>query len=518
MIELRIRLSQPEIPFSVPRAAVASISRLPSANPESESTLVSDFAESTSDGPPSGGIVSEIPIPGGTTDSYAAFKVTPGRYAISAHLPSGERILKEVEVGDLTGPALIVEISPQRSVKDNLLEAWDSFRVDRPWALKGERLVAALKQHGLVEAVGDWGGQTIPEPERGSFFKFAAQALSGTSGRTLTRAAAEFVKSLVDDKVEVWRIRSPSRALSSAPPPPPRVAKPGRFSAQTAWDVLLKMTQAPVVSSYSALVKESGHTALGRIAREREPPVFIDDRGQLYVYKFTSSAPTMQNYERSYALVSGRETLELVVLPSPWLSYDSEDARALELTVDARATTTSFRTATAVDDPFVNPALEAFLRGTPRLAQNLIDSAKVLLHGRSRNPFAACVGAFVLMSATADDQIAKSVPWETWISELCDEYPWLPEAPILQARRLLRFRRTSSDVAHAAALYRQAYYRGLPFLTVAFQWLDTGFTAVRGVSKEVDALASRVAMLAARLNLEQPFTTVRLEPSSVWSE
>ena len=93
------------------------------------------------------------------------------------------------------------------------------------------------------------------------------------------------------------------------------------------------------------------------------------------------------------------------------------------------------------------------------------DLAKDLLHDKVDNPWAAAIGAYVLMRG------GQLVRLRSWIERLDNDYPWLPDGTLLHAWTLLRL---ETAVDRSCSLFLAAHERGTPIYSQGLRLLLDG--------------------------------------------
>ncbi len=95
------------------------------------------------------------------------------------------------------------------------------------------------------------------------------------------------------------------------------------------------------------------------------------------------------------------------------------------------------------------------------------DLAKDLLYDKVDNPWAAAIGAYVLMRGGQLDRLRR------WIERLDRDYPWLPDGTLLHAWTLLRLDNESA-FDRSCALFLAAHQRGTPVYSQGLRLLLDG--------------------------------------------
>ncbi|MFG2874134.1 hypothetical protein ACGFYU_03860 [Streptomyces sp. NPDC048337] len=179
-----------------------------------------------------------------------------------------------------------------------------------------------------------------------------------------------------------------------------------------------------------------GDPVSGRIARGEplvlpQPDVLGEEVSPLY--RFGPSGPVGvpggQPGERQFLLVEAAGSVRLVTLPLPWGSSQ------VEVLVNLRQSPTGSAVAIAVRDPAVGAGLAYMSQGALDMAAKLFTDVEEMLYSKFENPLAAAAGAYVLIGT---DHTRAETYWDPWLERLADSFPWISDGAILRAVRLLR--------------------------------------------------------------------------------
>uniref|UniRef100_A0AAU2JJR4 Uncharacterized protein n=1 Tax=Streptomyces sp. NBC_00049 TaxID=2903617 RepID=A0AAU2JJR4_9ACTN len=133
--------------------------------------------------------------------------------------------------------------------------------------------------------------------------------------------------------------------------------------------------------------------------------------------------------ERQFLLVEAAGSLRLVTLPLPW------GATEVEVLVNLRQSPTGSAVAVAVRDPAVGAGLAYMAQGALDTAARLFTDVEAMLYSKFQNPLAAAAGSYVLIGT---DHSRGETYWDPWLERLDEGFPWLADGAILRATRLLR--------------------------------------------------------------------------------
>lgn len=173
------------------------------------------------------------------------------------------------------------------------------------------------------------------------------------------------------------------------------------------------------------------------------------------------------------------------------------DARLLMLPGDCVAIGVSLERGERTDRAGV-PQLRVVVRTRSPQAESLLglltagqfagatDLAKDLLYEKVDNPWAAAIGAYVLMRG---GQLGRL---RSWIERLDIDFPWLPDGTLLHAWTLLRLENESA-FDHSCALFLAAHQRGTPVYSQGLRLLLDGLKLACQRRPDDDALAAALA-------------------------
>ncbi|NWF28707.1 hypothetical protein HW130_20990 [Streptomyces sp. PKU-EA00015] len=161
------------------------------------------------------------------------------------------------------------------------------------------------------------------------------------------------------------------------------------------------------------------------------PDVSVDAVTPLYRFGPNGpvAAPDVPVGERQFLVVEAAGSVRLVTLPLPWGN------REIEVLVNLRQSPTGSAVAVTVRDPAVGAGLAYMSQGALDTAAQLFTDVEGMLHSKFRNPLGAAAGAYVLVGT---DHSAGETHWDPWLERLAEGFPWLSDGAILRAVRLLR--------------------------------------------------------------------------------
>ncbi|MGO7446516.1 hypothetical protein ACC668_17715 [Rhizobium ruizarguesonis] len=208
---------------------------------------------------------------------------------------------------------------------------------------------------------------------------------------------------------------------------------------------------------------------------------------------------------RTYAAISGSTGTRLVAIPWPWGDSARVEGRvpfellALEENGELRC------------DPVLRDGqwsgLVAYLNsGRVDLAGEILSQASDALFEKFRNPLAAAVGGYVLLSSKQVDAESR---WPDWLNNLAERFPFLPDGLILRARWLLAQNR-ADYLEEAHALLYESYERGIPYFTTGVVWLIEGLEQTSVECSTCREILRNVRGVARSMDLSQAFTSVSI--------
>jgi hypothetical protein len=210
-----------------------------------------------------------------------------------------------------------------------------------------------------------------------------------------------------------------------------------------------------------------------------------------------------------------RQDAEQVLIPvSGWRSVDGTEV-STELVVNA----TNRSVSTTVADPVFAPLLAYLAAGqSAKAAHTLGDMPLDFLYAKLRNPFAAAAGAYVLVQSRRSETSESQPRWRSWIHNLAERFPMLPDGAILEGWMRLHQEDQGSGIENSRALemFLQAFHRGVPHFTAGLRMLLDGLlffdeASLSGMQLDTfrDALRT-VRQWATWVDPSEPFTTLHV--------
>lgn len=412
-------------------------------------------------------LVEKVPAPVGSDPGlYRSLDLAPGRYELTAHMPSGELMSQTVDLSEQPGGTDVVlrgAHSPHEWLSWQHLFGNVAGRADFD-LLSGATRSAVLKAPGSYATYGG-------EPE----------------------SAAQLAAAL-------WLV----------PPAPldPVWQRLDAWLAQLAPGRLLDPAQLfpPGAESRDVQLLRDPPYAVARLERG----VAAGDR-------------------RSYLLCSQGSEAILCAMPYPWTQSGGEGEALVEaiIAIDEEGVETSslgepgWSVRPSVRDRRVGSVLSYFSSGDAVSARELLGPARELLFEKMANPMAAAGGGYVLVDEWIRDSSqfggGSDSRWISWIDNLSQKFPWLPDGAVLQGWLALRRRDRPPDLAQARSALLHAERRGLPLYAAGVRQLSDGLMLLANEARrngapdpEVDEAMARVRRLAWQVDPRQTFTCVRL--------
>jgi hypothetical protein len=423
-------------------------------------------------------LVEKVSVPiGQNSSSYRSVDLAPGRYELTAYMPSGELLSQSLDLAEQPGDVDVVlrgELSPHE---------WLSWQ-----HLLGN--VVGLKD--LNQHISTGSAVLIKPP--GSY-----AVLGGTEGHAEHAEHAEITAKLwlvpsapidpVWPRLDSWLAQlAPGKPLDPAQIFPPDAEERG-----------VQIINDP---PYAAARLDLG--------------VHVGDR-------------------RAYLVCSRGSEAILCAMPYPWMQSDGSgeaqveasiaiDVEGLESNLIENGLTEEpgWSVRPGVRDRQLGSVLSYLSSGEAASARELIQPARELLFEKTMNPMAAAGGGYVLVDEWVRDssQAGSDSRWHSWIDNLANWFPWLPDGAILQGWLALRRRDQPPDLAKARSALLQAERHGIPLYTAGVRRLSDGLMLLANEARgsgspdaEIDGAMARVRRLAWQVDPRQPFTCVRLMSS-----
>jgi hypothetical protein len=278
------------------------------------------------------------------------------------------------------------------------------------------------------------------------------------------------------------------------------------------------LAPAPALDPWKALadLASDGHELTRRLnsgSPTRPIPLYTRDpiRAVYRVVHGSSSATGAtalgSPLRRDYVAIPQGDTVELVVLPTPWINVATGQESIVEIFVQQGVSVSDFATSISVRDERLGVLLGYLSSGALGAAREIADTARDTLYGKTMNELAAAAGAYAMVGTATDSKVHE---WHGWVGNLANWFQWLPDGAIQQGRLLLQLRRNTKDFDDARKSLKDAYRRGLPFYSLGVRWLLEGLERIAPKDPEAEAMLDNVRALAWRIHPQSPFTILQL--------
>jgi hypothetical protein len=121
------------------------------------------------------------------------------------------------------------------------------------------------------------------------------------------------------------------------------------------------------------------------------------------------------------------------------------------------------------------------------------------------NPLAAIAGSLAAVATGRPDD--AGIP-ESWLHNLANWFPGLPDGPVILAKRLLSQGESDARRADAKLRLLDAYRRGIPIYSLSVDWLAHGLAAF-GDDPDTVGPATEARRVAQLTDPRRAFTVLR---------
>jgi hypothetical protein len=323
-------------------------------------------------------------------------------------------------------------------------------------------------------------GETLPVPlqsvQHSPHEWLGMQYLVGNieSEETLTRLMAK--RATVPGS-----IGSPRYILAQSEPPAVRLSKDGSsLGCATAWKTI-----------FSPAAKD---------VPPKKRPYRWDPNYATWLYRVRST-----HSGRLLAHVEWFDERYAVCLPLPWTTVRTNHHASAEIMVGIEPIENKIRIGVVIADPDFAPMAGWMTATTLPKAVIAFEQARDLLFGKMAHPLGATAGAYVLLAAGKRDDDS----WHSWIDNLTNWFPNIPDGAILKGSMRLRFPKNKNSLVEAKASLLEAFDRGIPYYSAGISWLLDGLTQFADDPGVADKL-KLVHRVALRLDMSQAFTVIRI--------
>lgn len=455
-------------------------------------------------------IVKDVVIPAsGTID----VPLNAGSYTVQLTMPSGRIIEESCDLADgqelpmLFAPTLEDErgFSLQESASTNVAQVLDNVVQARSWEKAAEAILGKLpvemqsevRGSDLMRSLGDKTERELTRlrdrlasPAKDGGLRKQGEVLVSALARSVLKAALRDV--LPDEKVDAT-----TEAVDYA------------AAASDDLKIGLKLGELrplPDRDIWLELASGDAADALASPWTKAPPPA---ERDAAYLWRLERGFDAPQSRPIGLAK-DGEGGFELLSIPAPWFCAAGHEFSPIDILIDSSICGAA-KSSIAVHDKMLEGVLAYLDRGRLAAARplveeldrsNAIDNA---IAGKMDNPLAACAAAYVGLAIFAP---GESERWDSWLPNLINRFPDIPDAAIVHARRIVLRPGSSDENTDALAALKQAYKSGLPYFGVGVQLLREMLTLFPG-DPDAEAMLEAVAGVASRVDQNQMFTVLR---------
>jgi hypothetical protein len=203
-----------------------------------------------------------------------------------------------------------------------------------------------------------------------------------------------------------------------------------------------------------------------------------------------------------------------VALPLGWINANKTAESAYEIVLNKTTGTTS----AIIQDADFAPVLGYLADGQASLASRALNEQAVeLLNNKLQNPFGAAAGGYVLLQRALQNS-EKNSSWRTWIRNLTQWFPLLPDGFVIRGTLLLHNLRAYGDpdidaLQAAKECFLQSVQLGVPLFSVGVRLLLDGLLALDSTIGVLDPNLTWVRRLSMFVDPHEAFTTLRIGPT-----
>jgi hypothetical protein len=475
-------------------AAVARVQRLDALSASSAAPTVLSAAQ-------------EVVVPG---SGEAHVSVAPGHYAVQVILPTG-RILQEhceVSEGEMRPLTFHDDRSDDRfslqalggadlptDILDQLVGSRPPPAAAPPAAAeprprRPDRAAKAFLPHGAPKRAA---AKKAPGGPRGTVRRSksaSAGASAGTAGRGKAGSARQ------REQVAV------TRNIVRAPPAAPALTEP-KLTIGISGPLRAEHMDAAHVWSTLGMADPPIH---GGGQWDSIPPEAA--REGAAVWHLPGDIVPFE--ERRWGVVETASCREIFSLPLPWWAGTTGGPTTLEIAVDS-GTRGRAMTSLGVRDPLLEGLLAYLDRGQLANARPIVEALDAsgtitkLIQDKMQNPLAACAAAYLGLAIFDPGEQER---WDSWLPNVMNWFPWLPDGAIVHARRIVLRPSHSDENLEALDALKRAFRAGIPYYSVGVQLMREMLSLFLHDPEASDML-ERVQGVASRVDLGQMFTVLR---------
>lgn len=128
------------------------------------------------------------------------------------------------------------------------------------------------------------------------------------------------------------------------------------------------------------------------------------------------------------------------------------------------------------------------------------------LYGKLQGPLCAVAGAIILITQARSSERQQ---WDGWLENLSNWFPGIPDGAVLLGYRRLQQAKDETGLRGAYEILRTAFERGIPFFSASIRMLALALAQISGEIPEADRLRRAIALVATRVDPDQPFTVIQ---------
>ncbi len=246
-----------------------------------------------------------------------------------------------------------------------------------------------------------------------------------------------------------------------------------------------------------------------------EPKDTMDGRQLWRIQPGEISNPV--SYVRQWARIKRPDgSAEIASLPLPWFCSNPPNFTTADILFDPARSIGASMTV-AINDVALSGLLSFLDRGQAAAAGPILETIEMhrliedTIYGKMGNPLAACAAGYVGLAALPADRRQR---YDTWLKNCMERFPSIPDAAIINARRLVLRPRTADDNNRAAQALRQAVNAGIPYFSAGVVLLREMLLQLSYDHPDLKPLADKVELLVGRVDVTQAFTVLRFAPAA----
>ena len=452
--------------------------------------------------------VHDVVIPAnGTVDVPLA----PGAYTIHVTMPSGRIVEQSCDLSDDQRLPIMIESAPneergfslQESTSTNVAQVLDNAVQSRSWEKATEAIIGKLpvamqsemRDSDLLKSLESHAEEEIAKLRDSGDPPTRAGGLRKQGGAQVTALARRVLKGALNEILSDERAEATVEAVDNT------VSADETKISLRFGDLALNTGQ----DIWKSLASNAGAAALAPWTLSQAPAA----QDAAFLWRLEGNA--VAEHQRAIALAKdGEGGFELISIPAPWRCAIDHCLSPIDILIDASATGTA-KSSIAVHDKALEGVLAYLDRGRLAAARPLVeeldgtDAIGAAIFHKMDNPLAACAAAYVGLAVF---QPGESERWDSWLPNIMDRFPDIPDGAIVHARRIVLRPGHPDENKQALAALKQAYRAGLPYFGVGVQLLREMLTLFPA-DEEAVTMLDAVSRVASRVDQSQMFTVLR---------